>query len=418
MTDQHVTWLASATAQKPGHPGIAKTSICREAARLCRELYGDQMRALVLTGSLARDEATVVEDRASRRLLGDAEFLLILHERSTLPLATEERLLEQAIEAALESLGIGCRISLSAAHPGYLRDLSPHIFAYELKACGQVVQGDLGILSLIRSFSPSEIPLEDGWRLLANRVIEQFESIGVATNGPESLHEHHCYRTLKLYLDMATSFLLFAGGYAPTYRERLEKLQAMADRPAPESGWPFPLAGFADDVAECTRWKLGADVPRLDMESEIVQRALGYARKLWSWELTRLTDGSRRLPDLFLMESWMRRQSLPDRLRGWLYVLRRRGWYRDVRAWPRWARLAWRGSPRYWLYAAAGELLVRLPERCGAEENMPSTDPALMQLLDYLPVPDETAQSEQNASRRLISAIAWNYHEFLEATRA
>ena len=51
-----------------------RATIGTETARLCAERYGVHLRAVVLTGSLARDEATWRTDGIKWSALGDAEF--------------------------------------------------------------------------------------------------------------------------------------------------------------------------------------------------------------------------------------------------------------------------------------------------------------------------------------------------------
>ena len=55
-------------------------SIREEASRHFGGRYGAGLQALVLTGSMARNEATTVEVDGVRRVLGDAEFLLIFRD--------------------------------------------------------------------------------------------------------------------------------------------------------------------------------------------------------------------------------------------------------------------------------------------------------------------------------------------------
>jgi hypothetical protein len=391
-------------------------TIASETGRLCVEEYGDDLRAVVMTGSLARDEATTVEREGRRLTLGDAEFLMIFRDRAAPPSAARTAPLERKIEAGLERHGIVCRVSLGAVGSVYLRALRPHIFAYELRTCGKVIRGEPAILSLIRPFSPSDIPREDAWRLLANRVIELLEVIADPTARVDALPPEAHYRTVKLYLDMATSLLVFAGGYAPTYRERAGKLQTLAHAAPPDGAWPFSLGDFADHVGACTRWKLGAERAPGEAGSDFLPRALGYARQLWRWELARLT-GAEDLSHRALFDRWMRMEPLHQRLRGWLYVVRSRGWHRSCRQWPRWARHAWRASPRYWIYGATGELLFGVLARDDREQQ--GTAPDWSRWRRALPEASRGRVDPAAADwRRLADDIGWNYREFLVGTRA
>jgi hypothetical protein len=397
MTEIDITMSAVAGESKTVE---LTEAICREVIQACTQEFGGQLRAIVLTGSMARAEATFRNGADGWRVLGDAEFLLILHDRSELPRSAQFSALSGRIKSNLsERHGISCSIDLSGAGRAYLRKMRPHIFGYELRKCGKVIWGDTNILQDIPAFEPSEIPLEDGWRLLCNRMIEQLgaeaESIRHAENGLERLQ----YQTVKSYLDMATSLLLFAGYYAPSYEERANNLILLAGSSARD--WPFPMDKFAGLVAETTRWKIGS-AQESPSELRILQElAIPYVIKLWRWELARLTGTESGARNGILMRCWMKRQSPIQRLRGWAHILRVEGWLGSWRSWPRWARLAARGSPRYCVYAASAELLQRQgPVR------------------KHLPLRLYDKEEASLSWPEIASEVVFNYRRFLVETRA
>jgi hypothetical protein len=289
-----------------------------------------------------------------------------------------------------------------------------------------VVWGEPQILSLIPAFSPSDIPLEDGWRMLCNRMVELIEVIDSWVEKPLDPSPSGRYRMLKLYLDMATSFLLFQGAYAPTYRERAERLRALADDAGVNRKGPFPLRGFAERVTFCTQFKLqGGDRVEARAVAEPLEgmfswaELVAYAKGIWRWELERLTDEPHQLSERELMRSWMRRQPAHKRLRGWASALRRRGWYRSWRQWPHWIKLGWRASPRYCVYAAASELLFRLPVILSGDGPGPEVDAHLRRIRSWLPVAGDLSATGGNLGWRDVAAdIAWNYRAFVKATRS
>src|SRR5204862_702462 len=107
--------------------------------------------------------------------------------------------------------------------------------------CGQAIWGDAGALALIPDFSPSEIPLEDGWRLLCERIVEQLSVADQLLEWRPTLSAEAHYQTVKLYLDMATSFLLFSGVYAATCREPSKRLAISTRKPCSVVDIPFAL---------------------------------------------------------------------------------------------------------------------------------------------------------------------------------
>ena len=394
--------------------------IADETVRACAAEFGSGLQAVILTGSLARDEATWVQEAAGWRLLGDAEFLLVFEQRAALPPPPAFESLAQDIHGVLGRDGIHGRVQLAPVYPKYFRRLRPHIFAHELRACGRVVWGDASMLALIPGFSPADIPLEDGWRLLANRMIEHLEATAgieaCAGNVPEGLR----YRTVKLYLDMATSLLVFAGSYAPAYRERQRRLRILADAPGADNRWPFALGPFTELVGASTDLKVNGDWRESGaLGWDFWRQGLRYARLLWRWELARLANGRQAAADRELMRNWMGRQPFAQRLRGWMFVWRARGWLRSWRWWSRWARLAGEGSPRYWVYSAAYGLFCQLPEALEVGGDRDASPELASDVTSRLPVVRGPWRKNKGLGwAELVDEVTWNYHRFLEPTRA
>jgi glycosyltransferase involved in cell wall biosynthesis len=408
------------SAREPHDAERLAAAICEETARECNERFGGNVLALVLTGSLARDEGTFTTQEEGLECLGDAEFYLVFRRGAILPSPRVVKKLCHKIQRALSRRDLACQVDLSAVSPNYLRHLPPHILTYELRANGRVVSGDSHVLELIPAFSASEISREDAWRLLCNRIVELLEVAPALSNGDAGHTTEPRYQVVKLYLDMATSFLVFAGAYAPTYRERAMNLERLAEAAGNQEGWPFEIRPFAERVSAFTDWKLSAVNAHVGPLQVAWQEAIRYARHLWRWELALLTGVcDPALTDRKLLQRWMRLQAPPKRLRGWLHVVRRCGWHRSWRNWPRWAQSARRASPRYWVYAAASELLPWLPGLLSAEVSWSEGNRDFQELLSWLPLLKEAQDGNGSVSwQQLVSEIAWNYHTFLEKTRA
>jgi len=388
-----------------------RSAICEETVRVCTAQFGASVRALVLTGSIARDEATWVRDAGYWKLLGDADFFLVFQDR--IPAEPAVQGVAREVETVLRSKNIAADIGLAAVEGGYFRKLPPHIATYELRTCGRVVAGEQGILSLVPAFQAAEISLEDAWRLLANRIIELIEAVAVSGD-PQSAAAR--YRSVKLLLDMATSYLVFTGRYLPTYGERASALQEMAEQ-ATDAGAPFPLAEFAGVVTACTNFKVGSG-PYPRTVTGLFHDAVNYAEGLWRWELSRLTGTRADCPNSELMERWMALQPLSVRLRGWASLLRRSGWLRSWRQWPRWARLLL-ASPRYWVYGSAAEILFRLPQLLEHGRNCTIPDAAWEAISATMSgvagIPNRLGPPSWSIAGRMVSE---GYRRFLETTAA
>jgi hypothetical protein len=397
-----------------------RTVVGEKTAVLCARDYAPGLRAVVLTGSLARNEATWVRQARGWRLLGDAEFFLVFEPGARLPSRPVLSVLEGEIRTILEPNGIVAHVQLAPVHAVYFTGLRPHIFAYELRVCGRVVWGDASILTLIPGFPAADIPLEDAWRLLANRMIEHLEAVAATGTGAASVPEGLCYRTAKLYLDMATSLLVFAGCYAPTYKERRRRLEILATAAETDEGWPFPLGPFSQQVNLSTDLKLnGESRESTALGWQVWRQGVQYARLLWRWELARLTHGGPAVEGSELMQTWRRRQPFAQRLRGWMFVCRTCGGVRSWRWWPRWVRLFAGGSPRSWAYSAAYGLFCQLPEvlEAGVDPRAPAQ--LAEEVMSWLPVVRRPwTKSTKLGWGELVDEVVWNYQRFLEPTRA
>lgn len=396
-----------------GEAPAPRAMISGAVASFCADRFGARLQSIVLTGSLARDEATFTRGSGRWHLHGDAEFLVVFGASSALPPHTDMRTLARAVEDELARNGVVGHVVLASVHPSFLARLRPHIFAYELRACGQVVWGASHVLSRIPPFAASQIPLEDAWRLLCNRTVEFLPALAETIDGGDTASPALHYRTVKLYLDMATSLLLFAGTYVPTYRGRREALRRLVHE-GQRGDWPFPMEGFARQVDVCTEWKLTASSWRGPEPSLRWQDAWAYASRLLRWELRRLIGGDVEIPDEAAFQRWMQCEPLAQRLRGWLYVVRQSGWHRSWRSWIRWLRLARSGSPRYSVYAAADRLLSGFSSVTpGATEVNHWADAHR-----FLPCCGSGVMDGAISWRHVAADIFWNYEQFLVRTRA
>jgi hypothetical protein len=388
-------------------------------AKVCLSRFGGGLRALILTGSLARGEGSLEAKTKTGEAAGDAEFILILQDGAAEPASAQVGVLAAEMERECAQAGINCKVGLAIGHADLLRQMRPHIFAYETKVRGRVVLGEETILGLIPDFTPSDIPIDDAWRLLSNRMIELLEAFSVeGFLRQESVGRAIQYRTIKLQLDMATSLLLFLGRYAPSYTERCENLRSLAKESNSENDLPFSLRELADAVDDSTNWKLnhGGSVDGR-AEWSWVLRTCRCAYQLWDWELQRMTgkrDGASTEKCLLAMK----KQPEAARFRGWLVVIRECGLPLAQRPWRRWFRLSRSASPRYWTYAVAGELFSRMDFLFAAEQMGEADDFEAATLASRLPMAALDGGAGSQSWVALMRTVAWNYHQFLEKTRA
>jgi hypothetical protein len=251
-------------------------------------------------------------------------------------------------------------------------------------------------------------------------MVEHLDVAGAAVESGQALSPEVLYSTVKLAVDMATSFLLFCGRYAPTYHKRCEHLRILARAGGSEFDPPFPLQDFAELVDWATRCKLSPGSALESADRRFWIKTVTFASALWQWELARLTarESSDPADSQTLMRRWMRKQSFYDRARGWASLARRFGWKRSMRSWPRWARLAWQASPRHCVYSAASELFSALPTLAGSDA--PGESPVIRdgRIGRWIPLNRPSAGNEPSEWRKLVSDVLWNYRAFLKETRS
>jgi len=390
--------------------------ICDIALRECTDAFRNQLRALISTGSLARDEASFLRKDNSWAVCGDAEFMVVFEKTAVLPATAALGKIRQRIESSLLQQNIQCKIDLGAVHPSYFQRLPAHIFTYELKHCGRVIAGDERILQSIPDYSAENLSLDDGWRLLCNRLVEMLECAAELSGETKPPSSTLRYKILKLYLDMGASFLVFVRAYVPTYGERRDVLLRLSDQKLTTEAYPFDLGSFADLVARCTAQKL---VPGATGELSIDlswHAAIQEAHALWRWELARLVSAKTELTDLELFSKWISLQPLKKRVRGWLYILRACGWQQSYLVLLRWLSLR-KASPRHWIYLVASTLLFQLTT--DANSSRIRRQDASYILISYLPIKIMTAKNQPHPSwEDLAYDVVWNYDQFLVGTRS
>lgn len=381
----------------------AKAFIVSEGARLCARIVGDKARAIILTGSLSRDEATLKRDGSGWRALGDATFLVIFDEPSNVNTAEIER----EIESYLTSQNVQCKIVVVTSTASKLSKMKPHIYAYELRERGIVVWGDPFVLDLMQRFTAEEIPMEDGWWFLCNRIIEQLETAAKASQSNDT-DAGVRYRIAKLYLSMAACYLLAIGQYEPSYQDRAQRLRKLASSSNPPLS-PISLQRFSQHVSECTLLKIQGETTGAYGQFPQWRDAVSDAESVWRWTLSHMLGVKPNSSRSELLDLLAKKQSTLARAKGWV---RAAAVHPKVffRSWFRWARLACNGSPRYLIYGAAADLFF------SAQESDAVTPDLFLAITAKLPL-SRFKGEEQLSWRTVAMMIADNFHGLVESTR-
>ncbi len=405
----------------------AKFRVSDTMLRWCLLGLGTRLKALILTGSLARDEATWRQTDQGVHFLSDAEFIVVIKDKAEIPSPELVTLVCSGAEEELRNKGVLCKLSFGAVRESFLSRLGETIFGYELLTCGQVLFGDPDLLRN-RSRYVTHVSEEDAWRMLANRTVELLEIVTEPIEEGAGLSDAAQYRLTKLYCDMATSMLVFKQEFVAGYQARADKLCDLHERGL-LFDLPFDVDWFVRLVARCTEYKVVHvwDGPSPFTSPVSLKQAVAVLRSLWAWELSRIHGVAMSSPEA-LQNLHMRKQSWTERLRGWAFVLRRQGALDSLRHGLPWLRLLRRASPRYCVYTAGLGAVSSLQVADSGEtrqQSATSSGPSQLtagtsqpaNILRWLPVPNPlslTAPSDNDVAK----AVLWNYREFLVETRA
>ena len=245
-----------------------------------------------------------------------------------------------------------------------------------------------------------------------HRIIELIATIAAC-----DLAAHRCspqleYALVKLYLDMASSFLIFLDRYQATYSTRLAELR----KPIVEHRGPpgFDQKAFCDRVSKCTVRKLGDGPFQPEETAILLEDAIGYARELWFWETNLLCGSPRYVPVAEIIAAMGRRQTYTEKQRAWISLVRRSGVAATVRHALRWTRLCRLATPRYLVYGASFQLFCAVPEFLAATHSSPDFVD-LAEICAPLPVlPEEPAHTLDWSY--LAAHTNWCYQRFLIGT--
>lgn len=364
---------------RPPDNAEANRQLLALAAEKCARLATSlscQPEAIVLAGSFARNEGSVLEFESRLHVLGDMEFMVFFPAGSDLDeLQVELSRRARELQAEIAPI-VDCDMEFSAVTREYLRKLRPQIFGFELLAHGQTLWGDEKILANAPRFPGSEIPRFDAWRMLNNRLLEQLEWADSIEKGDRQQLLKILYQLVKCYIDIGTVVLLFTGKYESTYAARARALKLLANETAGQEMWfVHPLA---DRVAECTAFKLTPsmaasplgvrpDAGDLQVLREGICQALAemvpVARGIWRWAAAQLSGHAVKVKteDSELRDAALSTQQMREILRGWVKVALNSKVRREPAFARRMASLISRGSPRYLTYCVASELFFQLP---------------------------------------------------------
>ncbi len=332
------------------------------------------VRAVVLTGSMARGEGSaLIDDKGVLRVYGDIEMLVVFDDN--VDIVEQGFILKGLSDKAtnkLKEIDVLCEVEFGPAPKKYFAQIKPHIFGFELKAHGKVVWGDKDVLDTIEDMNSEDMPREDAWMLLSNRVVEQLlclEKVMGLKDRAEidgAVYYNHC----KIILDIATSILVFTGMYRPSYEQRAELIEEAVnsiDSDLVRSG----LIGFPEKVRRWTEIKLNPAlldeyVKGLKLERggalSLWKELVPFVKTVWIWETNLLMGCDRVSDERRLAEMVLSREGLSKKLKGWARLVLNPKISKNVSFFKHMTGNILRGSPRYLVYISSMLLYFSIPQ--------------------------------------------------------
>jgi len=241
---------------------------------------------LLLTGSFARGEGTIVrDDFGITRWLSDLEFLLVFDDRLRPARAAVGAAVERACAAINQEPARRAkrlRVEVSPIAASRLARMRPAIFTNELAVHGKLLWGEPAVVLMPPAMAPGYDLRADALRLLNNRIVEHLRA-RVQHEIRSADHLTTEYSLRKFWADMATSLSVFMGCYAASYQERGQRMAAsLAGRRAGSiADIITPLSLRLEGAMSFKRAK--SEIPRAGIDREL-STAAATAARLWWWE--------------------------------------------------------------------------------------------------------------------------------------
>ncbi len=219
-------------------------------------------QAILLIGGFGRGEGGVISDESDQwRAFNDYDLLVLVDgnvdEAVIRPLSVE---LAQRLDIDFVDIGVIQRRVLEG------RPLDT-VYAYELKAGHQVLEGPMDILARMPAINPATLPTVEATRLLVNRGwglvwarLHLEEAMADAANFNRQRRRFTVNAIHKGVLAAGEAALLLAGQYDISYRERARRLPELELTTALGEQAEEFRAAFVDS----TRFKLTPVIPDHD----------------------------------------------------------------------------------------------------------------------------------------------------------
>lgn len=182
-------------------------------------IYHFNPKSIILTGSFARQEATIIEEDGKLKFLSDCEIIIISNQ--DVFGKKKKKFTSQFYKRTGLKVSLSGTILMFNLYLPFLRkNMEARIDYYDLKYGSKVIYGK-DYLKELPDFNPEEIPPWEGIRLILNRMAESIEHLSFEKPGRDAV-----YWTDKMILACQDALLLNKGKYHSSFVERNKMFQS------------------------------------------------------------------------------------------------------------------------------------------------------------------------------------------------
>ena len=302
----------------------------------CAELIADrigwgEVRAVILGGSFALGEGSVLHEGGITTFLSDVDLLAIVDSRESLFRAlTMKNELGAACEGLFPEAVFWGRVDVGVVTRGELPFFPKSPGVYNIRHCGRVLYGNGEVLQEMPDFGKGELDPDEAAILLENRMSSLLGWLPGEKRGSEPWRREFMYQIARAYTDILTAVLVAAGEYIPGYRDRWRfvsdnrsegKLSGLID------------SGTVDRAGKWTEFKINpsAGIPGIDAGSlgGIWLETAGETFRTWariaSRSAGRIPAGGVVADAESIFRNRKPRMRVIDNLRSWKVLLLERG---------------------------------------------------------------------------------------------
>jgi hypothetical protein len=281
---------------------------------------------LILTGSVARGEGTLIADqKTGTRWLGDLECLLIVlpgWRTSTRRIDDTLHRVETELNNDFRDRRRGLKIGLTSMVASRLARLRRSIFNREFLEHGKLLWGTPSALPMPAWWTTGahEVPMSDALRLLNNRILQQITARMMQETGDAQPRSAE-YAVSKFWIELATSLSVFLGCYRTTYRERQTAIESLLGSRPEIFGREFSEL-LVTRLHEAMAVKFGQTPRVAGPACQRFDEVARVASRVWYWETARMLGADPDDSDWRLVPSRLRHlETARQRTRDWMRLL-------------------------------------------------------------------------------------------------